>query len=49
MGKALAMSFVPDEEEFLKALVKSSRQRIHSVKWVDRDGTQRVTMLSQAN
>jgi len=42
------MSFVPEEEAFLKALVKSSRQRIHAIKWVDRDGTPRQTMLSQA-
>lgn len=42
------MQLVPEEEEFLKALVKSARQRIHQVKWVDRDGTQRLTLLSQA-
>lgn len=42
------MSFAPEEEELLKALVKLSRQRVHPIKWVDRDGTQRVTMLTQA-
>jgi len=42
------MQLVPEEEELLKALVKSARQRIHQVKWVDRDGTQRLTLLSQA-
>jgi hypothetical protein len=36
-----------DEETFLRDLVKGSRQRIHHVKWVDRDGTERQTALSQ--
>ena len=37
-----------DEPTFLRDLVKASRQKIHQVKWVDRDGTERVTRLSQA-
>jgi len=35
-----------DEATFLRDLVKASRQKIHQVKWVDRDGTDRVTRLS---
>ena len=42
------MDIVTEEEVFLKGLVKSARQRIHQIKWVDRDGTQRLTTLSQA-
>lgn len=37
-----------DEAAFLRDLVKSARQRIHQVKWVDRDGSARLTMLNQA-
>ena len=36
-----------DEQTFLRDLVKASRQRIHHVKWVDRDGTDRQTALTQ--
>jgi predicted DNA-binding ribbon-helix-helix protein len=36
-----------DEPTFLRDLVKASRQKVHQVKWVDRDGTERVTRLSQ--
>lgn len=36
-----------DEPAFLRDLVKVSRQKIHHVKWVDRDGTARQTALSQ--
>jgi ribbon-helix-helix CopG family protein len=39
---------VPDDEPiFLRDLVKASRQKIHHVQWVDRDGTGRQTALSQ--
>ena len=37
-----------DETIFLKDLVKASRQRVHQVKWVDRDGTDRLTVLTPA-
>jgi hypothetical protein len=38
----------PDDEQiFLKDLVKASRQKLHHVKWVDRDGVDRQTALSQ--
>lgn len=36
-----------DEQTFLKDLVKSARQKHHHVKWTDRDGSERVTVLSQ--
>jgi hypothetical protein len=35
-----------DEPTFLRDLVKASRQKIHQVKWIDRDGTERVTRLT---
>jgi hypothetical protein len=39
---------IPDDEPiFLRDLVKASRQKIHHVKWIDRDGTARQTALSQ--
>ncbi len=41
------MDFSDDEQVFLRDLVKGSRQRHHHVKWVDRDGLDRVTVLSQ--
>jgi hypothetical protein len=41
------MELPEDEKAFLRDLVKASRQKIHSVKWVDRDGTDRQTTLSQ--
>jgi hypothetical protein len=38
----------PDDEHiFLRDLVKASRQKMHHVKWVDRDGVGRHTALSQ--
>jgi hypothetical protein len=38
----------PDDEQiFLRDLVKASRQKLHHVKWVDRDGVERQTALSQ--
>ena len=41
------MELPEDEKTFLRDLVKASRQKIHSVKWVDRDGTDRQTTLTQ--
>ncbi len=39
----------PDIDQiFLRDLVKVSRQKPHHVKWVDRDGVERQTALSQA-
>ena len=42
------MDFPEDEQSFLRDLVKTSRQKIHVVEWVDRDGTARKTVLNQA-
>jgi capsid protein len=42
------MQFAPDDDTFLRALVKSSRQRTVHIKWTDRDGTARVTTLLPA-
>jgi hypothetical protein len=41
------MTTPEDEQTFLKNLVKASRQKVHHVRWVDRDGTERQTALSQ--
>jgi hypothetical protein len=37
-----------DDSAFLRDLVKASRQKIHHLKWVDRDGTPRLTAVSVA-
>lgn len=42
------MNLSDDENLFLRDLIKASRQKIHHVKWVDRDGTERQTALTQA-
>jgi len=39
------MTYAPDDETFLRALVKSARQRTVHLKWTDRDGTARMTTL----
>lgn len=44
----LVMDLTDDEAAFLKDLVKVSRQKIHRVSWVDRDGTERQTALAPA-
>ncbi len=41
------MNFSDDEQVFLRDLIKTSRQKLHHVKWVDRDGTDRVTTFTQ--
>lgn len=35
------------DQDFLRQLVKVSRQKHHHVKWVDRDGTDRITTVNQ--
>jgi hypothetical protein len=40
------MNLSADDQAFLRDLVKLSRQKPHHVKWVDRDGMDRVTILS---
>jgi hypothetical protein len=41
------MDLPEDELNFLRALVKTSRQKTHHVTWVDRDGVERHTVLNQ--
>ena len=43
----LRMNLADDEHNFLRELVKTSRQKIHHVTWIDRDGTRRQTALTQ--
>ncbi|MEO7599446.1 MAG: hypothetical protein ABIV50_10970 [Opitutus sp.] len=40
------MNLDPEESAFLRDVVKASRQKVHHVHWVDRDGTPRQTALS---
>ena len=42
------MELPEDAQAFLRDLVKTSRQKPHHVAWVDRDGMERQTSLSQA-
>lgn len=42
------MDLKDDEPAFLRDLVKATRQRIHHVKWTDRDGSERLTALTAA-
>jgi hypothetical protein len=41
------MNLGEDDQAFLRDLVKVARQKTHHVQWVDRDGTERHTTLSQ--
>jgi hypothetical protein len=41
------MNLGEDDQVFLRDLVKIARQKTHHVTWVDRDGTERHTTLSQ--
>lgn len=43
------MNLPEADQDFLRDLVKTSRQRSVHVRWVDRDGTDRITTLSQAD
>lgn len=43
------MNLPASEHDFLRALVKTSRQRPHHVRWQDRDGSERITTLSPAD
>ncbi len=40
------MDLPDDDQLFLRDLVKISRQKLHHIAWVDRDGTERVTTVS---
>ena len=37
-----------DDAAFLRDLVKASRQKVHLVKWTDRDGSDRHTALTKS-
>lgn len=43
------MNLATPDVDFLRALVKNARQRPLHVRWVDRDGTSRMTSLSAAD
>jgi hypothetical protein len=43
-----AMNVSAEDLPFLRELVKASRQRVHHLTWIDRDGTKRLTALSEA-
>ncbi len=43
------MNLPAPDQQFLRDLVKVSRQRPIFVRWVDRDGSDRVTPLSPAD
>jgi hypothetical protein len=43
------MNLPEAEQDFLRDLVKASRQRPRYVRWVDRDGSERITTLSEAD
>ena len=43
------MNLSDADQDFLRDLVKTSRQRPHHVRWIDRDGTERVTTLLPAD
>lgn len=42
------MDLPDDEQNFLRDLVKASRQKTIHVKWTDRDGTERQTSFTSA-
>ncbi|MEO5960106.1 MAG: hypothetical protein ABIZ49_09055 [Opitutaceae bacterium] len=42
------MESLDDDGAFLRELIKTSRQKHHHVKWVDRDGSERVTTFTHA-
>lgn len=43
------MNLPEADQDFLRELVKGSRQRARHVRWVDRDGTARITTLNEAD
>jgi hypothetical protein len=44
-----AMDLPEAEHDFLRALVKTARQRSRHVRWVDRDGSERITTLTETD
>ncbi len=45
---APAPAATPDDDTFLRGLVKSSRQRTVHLRWTDRDGAARITVATPA-
>lgn len=43
------MNLPEPDRDFLRQLVKTTRQRAEHVRWVDRDGTPRITTLNSAD
>jgi hypothetical protein len=43
------MNLPEAEQDFLRDLVKITRQRSRHVRWMDRDGTPRITTLNDAD
>jgi hypothetical protein len=43
------MDLPPDDQAFLRDLIKISRQKHQHVTWTDRDGTERLTVLTPAD
>ena len=43
------MNLPEADQDFLRELVKVSRQRARHVRWVDRDGSARITTLNEAD
>ena len=42
------MDAAPEELSFVRDLVKAARQRVHHIAWIDRDGTKRLTVLTES-
>lgn len=43
------MDLASEELSFLREIVKSTRQRVHHLTWTDRDGSKRLTVLTEAD
>ena len=43
------MNLPEADQDFLRDLVKTARQRPQHVRWLDRDGSERITTLSLAD
>lgn len=43
------MNLSDADQDFLRDLIKTARQRPHHVRWIDRDGVERMTTLSPAD
>ena len=48
VSPASVSATAPDDDTFLRGLVKSSRQRSIHLRWTDRDGSARLTPVTSA-